>query len=496
MNAIRPDNAPDNTAQAMRNHACRQHNHQYILAARRLLCQISPHRALPPQTLRLHALFFWLPFSLLFSLLFCFSVSLQAQQSLLDFDLGTDTAPQALPAVEPADKASRLTHNVSLYTLLGRQARAQHLYLSWRGVYENTDHPRLHSHLEITARASTARMAGIPPPNRNTGNTGNTSGTGSTRSRYRTEAEADIGRAWLRYALTPYSSLTLGRSVVVHGNADVLRQMDVVNALDIRYPGNSNLHQLRIPRGMLEYRYSKGIDISAIAAFEQSFNTLPPVGSYYSLSDVHIPRNRRRHCAASDYIINIKAEALGLVNQFQAARYLYGTPLLLPDRPPVQHFYRVEQTSIGNKYVGQAVELYSEISHIRPVERADPRPNATNWLLGMTWRGIANTQLQAEAADNAFEKQRQYAINLRRSWLHDRLTTTATWVRTHYRQSGIGLGQAAAHGTLLSLSADWEISDTSSVETKWVRFRQSAGSPLRRWHRKDHISVRYVWRFQ
>lgn len=410
----------------------------------------------------------------------------QNEPSLLDFDLDASASSPASTASASAASPSRFSHEVSLYTLLDRKAQAQHLRLGWRGVYENTSHPVLHSYLEARVHVDMAHMTGAQH--------------WSTSTRRQYEWDSDIGRAWLRYAVSPYSSLTIGRNVTVHGNADLLRQMDVVNTLDLRYPGNSDLHELRMPRGMLEYRYSRDIDVSATVAFEQTFSALPAAGSHFALTEMHIPRNRRRYYGASDYIINIKAEALGLVHQFQVARYLYGSPVILPagsrsgthPAQPVQHFYRVQQTSVGSRYTGQAVELYSEFSHIRPASRGDPRPAAASWLLGAVWRGIANTQLQLEAADNAFENQRQYAFHFRRSWMNDRLTATAAYVKTQYRSSSIGLGQPAAHGALLSLSADYEISDTSSLEAKWVLFRQSPGSPLRRWDRKDYFSLKYT----
>lgn len=407
-------------------------------------------------------------------------------QDLLDFDLGGDETTPAPASVEAPAESNHFTHTASLYTLIDRQADVQHLKLGWRSVYHNTGNAQVDGHLEIKAFVDVADALGWQDWN------------SKTRDQY--EADIDIGRAWLRFPLSDYSSLTVGRNVVVHGNADVLRQMDVVNTLDLRYPGNSDLNAIRMPRGMVEYRYSKDIEVSAIAAVEQTFTELPAAGAHFALSPIDIPRNKPRHWGASDYIINIKAEALGLVNQFQVARYLYGTPITRLVQvntrfQPTNYFYPVQQVSIGNKHVGDSVELYSELSHLHATDNADLRKDATNWLLGVTYRGFANTQVQFEMADNAFDKQRQYAFNFRKAWMNDQLVTTVTYVKTHYRANAIGLGQAKAHGALLSLNARYEISDTDSVEAKWALFRESKNSPLRGWNKKDYVSVEYAKSF-
>ncbi|MGE4650990.1 MAG: DUF1302 family protein, partial [Myxococcota bacterium] len=73
------------------------------------------------------------------------------------------------------------------------------------------------------------------------------------RSRYTREVldtyqwEADFGEVWLEGPIHWNLDLALGRQILIWGRADDLRIVDVLNPLDLREPGLTDLEVIRLP---------------------------------------------------------------------------------------------------------------------------------------------------------------------------------------------------------------------------------------------------------
>lgn len=86
--------------------------------------------------------------------------------------------------------------------------------------------------------------------------------------------------------------IKLGRQVIVWGRSDNIRITDILNPLDNRIPGVTNIEDLRLPVTMARFDYfTENWRITPIVILEQRFGKLPPFGSVFSLSPFVMPDN-------------------------------------------------------------------------------------------------------------------------------------------------------------------------------------------------------------
>jgi len=94
------------------------------------------------------------------------------------------------------------------------------------------------------------------------------------------EKEIELDEVYLLGSLTRDLDLKAGRQIVVWGRSDNIRITDVLNPLDLRWPGLVDIEKLRLPVTMtrLDY-YLKGWSFSGIALHEVRYNKNPEFGS-------------------------------------------------------------------------------------------------------------------------------------------------------------------------------------------------------------------------
>lgn len=94
------------------------------------------------------------------------------------------------------------------------------------------------------------------------------------------ESDADLGDAYIQGKLLSKLDVKLGRQVVVWGKSDNIRITDVLNPLDIRLPGRTDIEDLRLLVTMTKVdAYFGKWNLAAIAIHEIRFNKAPVFGS-------------------------------------------------------------------------------------------------------------------------------------------------------------------------------------------------------------------------
>lgn len=101
--------------------------------------------------------------------------------------------------------------------------------------------------------------------------------TSEVLSRYENQVELD--ETYIQGRLTRKLDLKVGRQIIVWGKSDNIRVTDVLNPLDLREPGLTDLEDLRLPEAMtrLDFYYGKW-SISGIAIHEHRYNKNPVYG--------------------------------------------------------------------------------------------------------------------------------------------------------------------------------------------------------------------------
>lgn len=104
------------------------------------------------------------------------------------------------------------------------------------------------------------------------------------------EKEAVLREAYLQGTLIKNLDMKLGRQIVVWGKSDYIRVTDVLNPLDLREPGVTDIEDLRLPLAMSRLDYYLGPwGLAGIAVHEIEFNKNPEFGSDFYPSTTRLP---------------------------------------------------------------------------------------------------------------------------------------------------------------------------------------------------------------
>ena len=92
------------------------------------------------------------------------------------------------------------------------------------------------------------------------------------------ENELEFGEVWLLGSITDQLDLKAGRQIVVWGKSDNIRITDVLNPLDLREPGLTDLENLRLPVTMTKLDYFLwGLNLSGMVIHEIRYNKEPGI---------------------------------------------------------------------------------------------------------------------------------------------------------------------------------------------------------------------------
>lgn len=104
------------------------------------------------------------------------------------------------------------------------------------------------------------------------------------------EKELEFDEVYLQGNLTKDLDLKAGRQIVVWGRSDNIRITDVLNPLDLRWPGLVDIEKLRLPVTMTKFDYYvKNWSLSGIALHEVRYNQNPEFGSDFFPASQPLP---------------------------------------------------------------------------------------------------------------------------------------------------------------------------------------------------------------
>ena len=94
------------------------------------------------------------------------------------------------------------------------------------------------------------------------------------------EQEAEFREVYIGGNFSSNLDVKIGRQIVVWGRSDSIRVTDILNPVDFREPGISDIENLRLPVVMTMFNYYfRDWSLSGIAIHEIRFNKDPPFGS-------------------------------------------------------------------------------------------------------------------------------------------------------------------------------------------------------------------------
>lgn len=279
------------------------------------------------------------------------------------------------------------------------------------------------------------------------------------------EQEAEFREVYLRGSITDYMDLKVGRQTVVWGKSDNIRITDILNPLDFREPGLTDLADLRLPLTMTKLGIFFGSwSLNLVAIHEIRFDKGPVLGSefypYNSQPNEKMPEDGGEN---TEYAASLSAEFSGLDLAFYRARVFDDAPYFAGFE---QRHARISMNGLGaNLTTGNWVLKVegAQFTGLRFFLGGGRRFTRYDGLLGVEYAGIGDTTLALEAAnrhlagfftgleaspDAPAEDLNQYVFTYRGKFLREKLDLVA--VLSYY-------GRAAEQGSLQRYSATYEL---------------------------------------
>jgi hypothetical protein len=167
------------------------------------------------------------------------------------------------------------------------------------------------------------------------------------------EQELELRKAYVQGSLTRSLDIKAGRQIVVWGRSDNIRITDVLNPLDVREPGLTDIEEIRLPVAMTKLDYYYGDwNLSGIAVHEHRYNKTPVYGSdFYPYYPNPLPTE---HVPSADIENTELAVALnGVFSGWDISFYyadFYDDNPYLATPPPYPELYHARLSMVGTAF--------------------------------------------------------------------------------------------------------------------------------------------------
>ena len=253
------------------------------------------------------------------------------------------------------------------------------------------------------------------------------------------ESEAELFDAYVEGKITDSFDYKIGRQVVVWGRSDTIRVTDILNPLDNRRPGMTDIEDLRLPVTMAKFDYFIGDwRITPIAILEQRFSKTPPFESAFNPIPIQRPDNENYDDVT--YALSVGGEFSGWDINFYAANTHDDAGYLDLAASPIIKHEKVKMFGSALNILSGSWLFKSELAYFDGLKYAstgDREFSRYDLLLGVEYNGIADTMISYDivtrniqdydgrllAEYNPLQKdQYQQALRISSDFFNDTLT--------------------------------------------------------------------------
>ena len=321
------------------------------------------------------------------------------------------------------------------------------------------------------------------------------------------EHELELREAYIAGPLSSAVDLKLGRQIVVWGRSDNLRVTDVLNPLDQREPGLTDIEDLRLPVAMARLDAHAGPwTLTGLFIPEIRFDKQPVYGHDFYPSEQPLPPE----AIPADGFHNAEyAAALnGIfsgwdISFYYANFYDDNAHLKLTDSELMRRHSRLNMLGLAAERAIGNYLLYGEAAWFDGLEfyHSEHSYSRTDLLGGIEYSGFRNTTLSVElvrrhlngyqaqlvlSPDEARKNSYQSVVRLSRSFLHERLILTAL--------AGY-FGSHGQDGALHRLEGEYELTAGVHATVCVVLFKSGNLPAFKTIGDNDRLIVELKWNF-
>ena len=312
--------------------------------------------------------------------------------------------------------------------------------------------------------------------------------------------EAEPGEFFIQGPIADRIDVTLGRQVVVWGPSDQFRINDVLNPLDRRLPGMTDIKDLRLASTMVRLDlYAKPWSVTVIAVPERRFDKLPVPGSDFHAGSVGLPPRD-----APGSTLGTPGAAVAIAGTFPGWDLSLHTARVYDSRPhvafthngPRLRYGRVNMAGaagsavFGNWLFKAEAAVFSGERYSNARERTFSSLRA---MAGAEYAGFANTSVSLDAANThifSFDRnlkatpdgrQRNApatAIRASRRFLHDTVEISLV---------ALTVGLTGENGSIQRLQAAYDPSDSARITAGLTLYNSGGLGPFREIGNNDRL---------
>ncbi|MEN8136261.1 MAG: DUF1302 family protein [Thermodesulfobacteriota bacterium] len=318
------------------------------------------------------------------------------------------------------------------------------------------------------------------------------------------EDEVELREAWLQGALLPSLDLKLGRQIVAWGRSDNFRVTDILNPLDNREPGLTDIEDLRLPLAMTKLNFYLGDwSLDLIGIHEHRYDKNPPFGHDFYPYPVPPPEEiRPAHTMENtELALDLTGSFSGWDLSIYYADTFNDQPNLVPSLPPVSEHRRLKIFGTAASIARGNMLIITEAAHLQGLGfLADFNSDyeRTDLLAGFEYSGFSETVINCDylfrrlhgynnmikaSPESPLENDEQLALRISRNFLHETVSL-----------GGLAMvfGDRGQRGALERLTLTYDPADNWSI-TAGAVFYESGDTPATAIGDKDRVfmEIRY-----
>ena len=322
------------------------------------------------------------------------------------------------------------------------------------------------------------------------------------------QQEAELGELHLHGPVAEEADLTLGRQVVVWGRSDHFRVTDILNPLDNRLPGMTDIEDVRLPVAMARLDvYSDPWTVSLLAIPERRFDKRPVPGSDFFTAAASPPP---RDVPASS--IGSPEFGVALTGVFPNWDLSLYAARVFDDRPHVAQtgdgarlrHNRIWMLGAAGNFVAGNWLLKAEAAAQMGL-RFSNAPGAgfsrLSVLAGVEYSGLADTAIALEATnshildfddrlsalpDDRRRNEPASAIRVSRSFQNDSVDVTLV---------ALNFGLTGENGAIQRAQISYDWTDSVDLTTGVVLYRAGEQTPFRGIGDNDRLFLKLDYHF-
>ena len=322
------------------------------------------------------------------------------------------------------------------------------------------------------------------------------------------EHELELREAYIAGPLSSAVDCKMGRQIVVWGRSDNIRVTDILNPLDQREPGLTDIEDLRLPITMVRTDvYKRAWTLTAILIPEIRFDKNPVYGHDFYPGDQPLPAKKQpgEGFAHGEYAAALNGVFSGWDISFYGARFYEDQPHLALNQSGalMRKHSRLSMLGMaGSRALGNLL-FFGEAAWFDGLQfyNADRRFSRTDLLAGVEYFGFRDTTISLEllrqhingfdraleeAPDQATENIYLAVLRLSRTFMHECFTLTAL---------AYSYGFDGNDGALQRLQCDYDLRDDLTITLSVVLFQSGELPAFHTIGDADRLSLEIKWSF-